>query len=377
MDDDQSLAEGRTSPEEEVKPSIIVLYGDDAFAIQKYVASLESRLGDPSIADLNISHLDGRQASNDDIRSAACSMPFLAERRLVVLTNPLSRFTNRGPRGENPEEERGTSRLNAAQRAAREKFLALLDEIPASTALVLVVEDTRVRRRGEWQWETLTANHWLRRWSERAGARAWRQECPLPTVEDMPGWIRRQAEAQHGQFTPQAARVLADHIGQDTRVADQEIIKLLTYVDYSRPVDEDDVTLLTARTNQASIFTLVDAIGERNGQTALKTLHQLEEENDPFELFGMIIRQFRLLLQAREVLDEGGSADIVASEVKERNGGKVHPFIARKLAGQAQYYTLAKLIAIYHRLLEIDVAAKTSQAPADVALDTLIAELAA
>ena len=360
----------------EDKPSVYILHGDDAFAIHKFIAAMEAKLGDPAMADLNTTRLDGRQSSLDDLRGVAFAMPFLAERRLVVVTDPLVRFSSKGMRESSPEEASINNQLSAAARAAREKFLALLDAVPPTTALVLVIEDARVRRRGEWQWEVLPPTHWLQRWASQAGKRAWVQECGLPTIEEMPGWVRKQAEALHGQFSPQAARALAEHIGPDTEMAAQEIIKLLTYVDYKRPVEEDDVALLTAQTNQASVFTLVDAMGERNGHLALQTLHLLMEENDAAELFGMIVRQFRLLLQAREVLDEGGGVDTIAREVKDKAGSPLHPFVAQKLAGQAQQLSLAGLEDIYHRLLGIDMAMKTSQMPADVAFDTFIAELA-
>jgi DNA polymerase-3 subunit delta len=359
------------------KPPIYILHGDDAFAIHKNIAAMEAKLGAPGMADLNTTRLDGRQASLDDLRAAAFAMPFLAERRLVVVTNPLARFSSKGMREGSPEDTSSSSQLSAAARAGREKFLALLDAVPSTTALVLVIDDARVRRRGEWQWEVLTPTHWLHRWANQAGKRAWIQECGLPTIEEMPGWVRKQAETLHGQFSSQAARALAEHVGPDTEMAAQEIIKLLTYVDYKRPVEEDDVALLTAQTNQASVFTLVDAMGERNGQRALQTLHSMMEENDPADLFGMIVRQFRLLLEAREVLDEGGGVETISKEVKDRSGNPLHSFVAQKLAGQAQQFTLAGLEDIYHRLLEIDVAMKTSQMPAEVAFDTFIAELAA
>ena len=358
------------------KPCIYILHGDDAFAIHKFLASMEAKLGEAAMADLNTTRLDGRQASLDDLRSAAFAMPFLTERRLVVETNPLARFSSKGMRDSSLDEGSSSSQLTAAARAGREKFLALLDAVPATTALALVIDDTRVRRKGEWQWEVLTPSHWLLRWASAAGKRVWVQECGLPTIEEMPGWVRKQAEALHGSFTPPAARALAEHVGPDTEMAAQEILKLLTYVDFKRPVEEDDVALLTAQTNLASVFTLVDAMGERNGHLALQTLHLLMEENDPMELFGMIVRQFRLLLQAREVLDEGGGVDIISKEVKEKSGVGLHPYVAQKLAGQAHAFTLVGLEGIYHRLLEIDVAMKTSQMPADVAFDTFIAELA-
>ena len=50
---------------------------------------------------------------------------------------------------------------------------------------------------------------------------------------------------------------------------------------------------------------MVDAIGNRNGREALLRLHRLLEDEDPHPVFGMIVRQFRLIIQARECLEHG------------------------------------------------------------------------
>jgi hypothetical protein len=53
----------------------------------------------------------------------------------------------------------------------------------------------------------------------------------------------------------------------------------------------------------------------------------------------------------------------------------LHEFVAPKITSQAKGFTLSMLESIYHRLLEIDEGAKTSQVPLDLALDTLIMDL--
>ena len=289
-------------------PVVYIFHGDDPYAIQKTIASLVAKLGDPSIADLNFTRLDGRTASDDDLRSAALSMPFLAERRIVVLLNPLARFGRK-------EDEGGDSQPSPAGKASREKFLSFLDGLPPSTALVLVIEDGLVRRKGQLQWEFLTEGHWLVKWARSHKEYTHLQEFRLPAIGEMPAWIKKTAEGQKGAFSPPAARILADYIGTDTQVASQEITKLLTYVNFERPVEEDDVMRLTAQIPQVNVFAMVDALGERNARRAVQTLHDLLEESDPFELFAMIVRQFRLLLQVREILDEGGSLSQVQAPV--------------------------------------------------------------
>jgi len=300
---------------------------------------------DSSIADLNITRLDGRHANDDEIRSAVNSMPFLAERRLVILSYPFVRL--------------GTD-------AARKRFLSMLDGLPPTTALVLVVED--VIEKGKWKSLPQVDTNWLRKWLNAAGDRTIYRLFQLPRIKDMPEWVRKEARQQGGQFDPEAAAALAAHIGNDTQLASLEITKLLTYVDYKRPVGADDVSDLTAQTGQADVFEMVDSLAGGNTRQALTLLHRLLEVQDPLSLFGMVTRQFRLLIQAREVLDEGRGAQL-ANELH------LHPFVAEKLAVQARRFNIAQLEAIYHRLLLLDETLKTSQAPAELALDTFIAEL--
>jgi DNA polymerase-3 subunit delta len=98
-------------------------------------------------------------------------------------------------------------------------------------------------------------------------------------------------------------------------------------------------------------------------------LHRLLEDQDAFALWGMIIRQFRLMLLAREVIDSHGMVPDVQEALR------VHPFVAEKIYGQAKRFSLPALESIYHRLLLIDEAAKTGQAPLDFSLDIFIGEV--
>jgi len=56
---------------------------------------------------------------------------------------------------------------------------------------------------------------------------------------------------------------------------------------------------------------------------------------------------------------------------------KLPPYAARKFVAQARRFTLPDLEAIYHRLLKIDLAAKSSQMERELSLDLLIADLMA
>jgi DNA polymerase-3 subunit delta len=328
------------------KPSLYILHGDDTFAIQRHVDGMLSKMGDPGIAEMNISRLDGRDSSEDEIHSAANALPFLAERRMVVLAHPFGRLKSE---------------------PARVRFREMLDKLPESTALILIIDDSY--ERGDWA--SLPAKHWLRRWMGENDAQKYHyQLCQLPPAREMPEWIRREAKSQGGLFNLDAASALAAHIGSDTRAACLEIDKLLTFVNRERAVEIADVEELSAQNGQANIFEMIAAIASGNAAVALNLLHRLLEEEDEMGLFGMIVRQFRLLIQTREILDEGKGLNGVMQEVNR------YERLARELVDHAGRFSMPRLEAIYHRLLEIDAAVKTGQSDMVVALDVLIADLA-
>jgi DNA polymerase-3 subunit delta len=324
-------------------PVVYLLHGEDEFAIARFVLEFEAKLGDPAMAAMNLSRLDGRSYNLDELLSVASAMPFLTKRRMVVLSHP-------------------TSRLTAP--AARQKFLAQLEKIPSTTALVLVeyklLTEERDRRHGKL--------HWLEKWAGEAGERVMIRAFPLPRGPAMARWIQDRAKEAGGQFSPAAAALLASLVGDEPRQADQEILKLLTYVNYNRAVEPEDVEALTADTGQGDVFAMVDALAGQDGRRSLGMLHRLLEQQDSFSLFGMIVRQFRLLLLAREVLDRGGQTGEVARELR------VHPFVAEKVTGQARQFSLPVLEQVYHHLLDLDEAMKTGQMEPNLALDTWVAD---
>lgn len=326
-------------------PVVYILNGDDEFAIAGFLRQLVAAVGDAAMAELNTTRLDGRTIALDELVRAASAMPFLTARRLVIVSHPLAK-------------------LKSA--AERQKLTAYLEKVPPTTALALAEFDLLTGERERKSGKT----HWLEAWAQKAGDRVYFRTFALPHGAAMARWIVERAKAAGGQFTQGAAERLSELIGDEPRLADQEIQKLLMYVNFSRPVEPEDVEHLTPDSRQGDIFAMVDALGQRNGRSAQAMYHRLLSEQDALSIFGMVIRQFRLLLQAREVMDGGGQPAEISREVK------IHPFVAGKLAAQARLFSLPALEAIYRRLLELDEAAKTSQMDGDLGLDTLIAELA-
>jgi DNA polymerase-3 subunit delta len=328
--------------------NVIFLYGNDEFAIAQRLAESVSIFSDPTSVDMNTARLEARTMNEDDLNNAVNAMPFLAERRLVFLANPSVRYSN-------PQ--------------ARRKFFDFIEKVPP-TALLMIYENVDVKTyRDKSRQEKEDDKHWLVKWMKKAGLRL--ERFALPSQWEMTGWIIKNAKEQGGSIEQAAAAKLAEMVGADTRQAAQEVTKLLTYANWARPVRIQDVEAVSISTAEPDIFAMVDALATGNAKAAQRLLHGLLENEDAFSLWGMVIRQFRLLLLAREVIEARGGQ----REVEQALG--VHAFVAEKVYGQAKRFTLPGLEKIYHKLLEIDEAAKTSQVTLDLALDLLVVELTA
>ena len=328
------------------KNQLFFLYGNDEFSIARRLKEFEFEFPDRTSAEMNTARLDARSLADEELNNAVNAMPFLAASRLVMLANPSAKYSTP---------------------AARKKFEEFLSNTP-ETARVVVYEPVETKTyKDKTKEERDDEKHWLVKWARKAAIGLERHA--LPAEWQMTGWITAETKRQGGQIAPPAAAKLAEMAGVETRRASQEIAKLLAYVNWARPVSAADVEAVSIVSAQESVFDFVDALAAGNGRAAQRLLHRLLEDEDPFSLWGMVVRQFRLLLQAREILDAHGNKDQVASALG------VHPFVAEKTADQARRFSLPALERIHHRLLEIDEGVKTSQMTLDLAMDSLVVEM--
>ncbi|NWG18644.1 MAG: DNA polymerase III subunit delta [Chloroflexi bacterium] len=317
-----------------------ILHGDDDFSLEQEVASLRAKMGD----ELNTHEFDGQTAGAPEVINAVCSYPFLADKRLVIVKGMLSWITRKGA---------GETGKQAAERLAE-----ALPALPDWARLVFVER------------QPLTETN---RFIKLAATLPNGYEKLFAAPKDATGWIVRQAQENYGaDIEPAAAAALAAVTQNDLRRADNELVKLASYVDGARPINEDDVALLTPWVVETRVFDMVDAMAEGRSEAALRMMRLLleDQDEDPFRLYGMIVRQFRLLLTAKEYLATGGPPGQMADALK------MHRFVAQKLAVQSRAFSLEQLEQIYRRLLETDIRMKTGRITPGLALDLLVAGLA-
>ncbi|MCA9959123.1 MAG: DNA polymerase III subunit delta [Chloroflexota bacterium] len=313
-----------------------IFHGDDTHSQKETLDGLLAKLGDPGMLDLNTSRFDGA-VDFVALQQVCGSMPFLAKARIVIVKDLLA---------------------TKMDKAYVKQLLAFLPDLPETTRLFFLES------------AELPGNHAVLKAAETA-VNGYVKLFSRPEGVGLERWIRQRVAEKNGRISPHAAQLLAANIGNDLQILDNEIEKLVLYAGADE-IKSDDVEKLCPYLAEANIFDLVDAIGNRNGRKAATLLQQkFNEGTDPFYLFSMFVRQFRLLLQVKELADAGERPPAIAKTLK------MHSFVVGKIHQQTRGFSITQLEQIYRHLLDIDVGVKTGRNDMTTALNVLVASLTA
>ena len=167
------------------------------------------------------------------------------------------------------------------------------------------------------------------------------------TDRQLQTWLQYQAKQLGVSLTGEALNLLQALVGQDTWQLYLELHKLAHQGQTTISLDQVRQSV-TAKTSD-SIFQLIDACASHNKKLAHSLINeQLANGVEPLYLLAMIIRQFRLIIKAKDLLQRAKNSYALSASLK------LPPFVAKKLLAQAQTYSPAELRRIYALLSDLD-----------------------
>jgi DNA polymerase-3 subunit delta len=328
---------------------LYILLGEDDFSIRRSLEGIKSGLGDQALLSTNTVTLDGQQLNLDQLQTVCATIPFLAERRLVIIRGLLERFESRGKSSRRKKITAMTS-----QPDGYDSFAACIHQVPDSTVLVLI--DSRLS----------SGNPLLKEISAKATVRPF----PLLRYSKLKHWIQKTVAEEGGSISPEAVELLARLIGGDLWIMANEINKLVLFAS-GRRIEEADVRSAVSQGQEVNVFAMVDAIFEFKARVAEQLLHQLLQRGAaPAYLMVMLSRQIQMIIRAKELRNQGNSEAKIQSRLSLTS-----EFALRKTLEQAARYPMERLREIYHELLATDLSIKTGKYEGELALTILIAEL--
>ena len=328
---------------------LYILWGEDDYSLNQYLGVIKKGLGDSSLLEMNTTSLEGQKLALDQLKAVCETIPFMAEKRLVIIKGLLERF----------EPKSGRQKKNGAETREEEykPFVDCISRLPETTVLVLVAPIV-----------LKSSNPLLKELLSVAQVKSF----PLIKGDRLQGWIIKYMTKKEGSISPEAVNLLAELVGSNLWVLGNEIDKLLLFTS-GRRIEAEDVRSVVSYAQETSVFTMIDAIIEFKAGLAEELLQQLLQRGAaPSFLLVLLTRQVRMMVRINELKNRGTPEKEMQSAL-----GISNEYAWRRTLERAGKYSLERLVDIYHWLLEADLAIKTRKYDGELALNLLIADLCA
>lgn len=312
---------------QELKP-VYLIYGSEELLLERATKRLQDRLAAVADLDFNMEVFDAGTASTDEVVNAANTMPFMSDRRLVIV--------------------RDVDRFDAA---ALDRLASYVRDPSPSTCLVLVAKK-------------IAKNSKLFRAAATTGVT---YEYAAPKRSEYADEVVRMFRERGKRISRPGAEALVEIVGRDLRRLDAEADKLVAYAGASEQVTPEDIKNAAAGDATSSVFELADAVGARDIRRALIVLHGLLGAGESaLGVHAMLTRHVRGLIGARALADRGLSPDAMAPELG------MAPWQARNVARQGGSFTPRELAGALRGLADAELQMKTSSAEAGLVLERWI-----
>ena len=296
---------------------IVTLTGANDFArseaLRQLVANFVAEHG-----EFGVEQLDGEEASVERLQEALQSLPFLADRKLVIARSP------------------------SANKQFIEQAESLLRGVPDSSDVVLV--EPKLDKR-------------LAYYKLLKKATDFRDYAELDE-RGLAAWASDYAKEQGGTLAHADAMFLIGRVGVGQQLLRHELDKLLAY---EPSITRASIELLVEPTPQSTVFELLDAaFGGRAARAFELYREQRALKVEPQAIIAMLAWQLHVLALIKSA--DGRSTDDIAKQAK------LNPFVVRKSAGLARALSLDSLKRLIADLLALDRNLKTSAIDADEAV---------
>lgn len=305
---------------------IYLLYGDEPFLVGSYKKKLREAItgGDT----MNFNYFEGKNPDVREIISLADTMPFFADRRLILVD--------------------GSGFFKSAQ----EELAAYLPQMPDTTCLVFAESEVDKR------------NRLYKRVKELGYAAELNKQDTAQLMRWAAGILGRDGR----KISRPVMEYFLERTGDDMENIRMELEKLVCYTMGRDVITKEDVDAVGTVHVTSRVFDMVAAIVAGNTKKAMDLYEDLLTlKEPPMRILFLIARQFNQLLQIKELTAAGKDKGAMASALK------VPPFAVGKLAAQARAFTRDQILSWVTLCVETEEAVKTGRLSDRLAVELLIA----
>ena len=305
---------------------VYLLCGDESFLVSSYKKRLrEAIAGDDT---MNFNYFEGKSPDVREIISLADTMPFFAERRLILIDS--SGFFKSAP----------------------DELAEYLPQMPDTTCMIFC--ESEVDKRNKLYKKVKEMGHVA--------------ELNKQTSDQLMNWAAGILTRDGKKITKPMMEYFLERTGDDMENIRTELEKLICYTMGRDVITKEDIDAIGTVQVTNRIFDMVSAIVAGNTRKAMDLYEDLLTlKEPPMRILFLIARQFNQLLQVKELASKGSDKGTIASRLK------VPPFAAGKLITQAKAFSREQILSYVELCVESEEAVKTGQLSDRMAVELLIA----
>jgi DNA polymerase-3 subunit delta len=306
-----------------------LIIGNDQFMREKEISGIRDKFLSGSESDLNFSVHEPDDP--DGIMDSLGTMPFLAERRVVLVKEAQSMNASTG-----------------------ETIAAYLDNPSDNNILVLSatsdLKKTKLYKNIKDKLEVITADK--------------------PEASTLKGWIRSFFRKEGADIAPGAVDLLVELKGDDTTGVRTELEKLIAFSG-GETIEARHVEELVGSSVTEVIYKLVDAVNSGNAGWAWRIVNSLyDQKKRPHELIGYLGSYIRKIQKAKLLKARGADVSAVASGIGTRS-----TYYAKRMIRESAGFSPARMEKWITDLYEADRDIKTGRKKDTLAVEMLISGL--
>lgn len=307
---------------------VYLLYGEEDYLRKQYRDKLKAALVNEDDT-MNYHYYEGKDINVGEVIDQAETMPFFADRRVIVLEN------------------------SGLCKSGGDTLAEYLKESAESTVIILVEAQTDKRSK---LFKTI---------KDRGRV----CEFVVQNEQTLKKWIASLAKQDDKKISEATAEYFLEKTGTDMANIRTEWEKLICYTMNKEVIEPADIEEICTQRVSNRIFDMVAAIAEKRQQEALDMYHDLLTlKEPPMGILALIARQFNLMLQVKELQQKGMNGRQIADKVG------LAPFIVQKYERQASRFKMRELKNALKACVEADEAVKTGRMNDVLSIELLIIE---
>lgn len=314
--------------------NIFVLYGEEAFLVDKYIKSIVTSKKINTIINYDLSE---KQVS---LMLEDASMISLFEDSKIII-------------GYNADFLSGNQKKESIEQDYKclDKYI---DNPNLNSIIIFVTDSDKLDKR----------KNIVKKLMEKAEVKEFKKLSDY----ELNNFIKKIFEQDKYHIKEKAIYELIDRVGNNLLALSNEIEKLKLYKLDNKNIELEDVKEMVMKYDFDNIFALSDAVVKKDVGTALNLYKELLKRNEePIKIIVLLANQFRLIYQSKKLFSKGFSEGQIASDLG------VHPYRV-KLARESDLKEQELLKYINH-LADLDADIKMGKINKNIGLELFLLNL--